>query len=96
MTTHAFRVAAPMKHAVRMAAVAGSLAVLALARPVCARQAEGEVVRGDVSIAQQGSNTIINASDGAIINHPSFNIDEDGLAIGVELMYRVARRLLVR
>lgn len=28
-------------------------------------------------------------------HHPKFNIDEDALAIGAELMYRVARRLLV-
>ena len=27
-------------------------------------------------------------------HHPKFNIDEDALAIGAELMYRVARRLL--
>jgi len=29
-------------------------------------------------------------------HHPKFNIDEDALAIGAELMYRVAHRLLAR
>jgi len=29
-------------------------------------------------------------------HHPKFNIDEDALAIGSELMYRVAQRLLAR
>jgi len=29
-------------------------------------------------------------------HHPKFNIDEDALAIGAELVYRVARRLLAR
>ena len=27
-------------------------------------------------------------------HHPKFNIDEDAMAIGNELMYRVAKRLL--
>ena len=27
-------------------------------------------------------------------HHPKFNVDEDALAIGAELMYRVAQRLL--
>jgi metal-dependent amidase/aminoacylase/carboxypeptidase family protein len=29
-------------------------------------------------------------------HHPKFNIDEDALAIGAELMYRVTQRLLAR
>lgn len=39
-----------------------------------------------------------NAEKGAIYphHHPKFNIDEDALAIGAELMYRVAHRLLAR
>ncbi len=39
-----------------------------------------------------------NPDKGAVYphHHPKFNIDEDALAIGAELMYRVARRLLAR
>jgi amidohydrolase len=39
-----------------------------------------------------------NPDKGAVYphHHPKFNIDEDALAIGAELMYRVARRLLSR
>lgn len=39
-----------------------------------------------------------NADKGAVYphHHPKFNIDEDALAIGAELMYRVAQRLLAK